>query len=222
MSEEIKLRAVHDFGPKQARYKELVELKKCLTSQGLLTKTEINKYGETPKARILKELESLTGLTPREIPHIKKPKTSMNDDNKDVFFVDDCKHNRNLKILGLPIQYNQIIPWRKEISISHTDSSKKQIYKMRRTSVTYIKSAILNVLKLANTASRIKAVPILSQEEAMKTEFLKSVMRKTELMTDKELHNKNGKWDLEADNYALIVTFKRGDRMATIPPANIW
>lgn len=199
LPEEMKLCAVRDFDPKHMSFREKMQLNNLLQCLGLKMeggKIELsNTYHST-----LKEYSNITKEIDQNIRHKHGFDDTEYTCNREV---SDLHANKNLPELAVPIQDKQINP-EKELMVLENKSY-----------INTLQGRIL--IEHLSVTNKICESYIIHGIKGHHQRYIRPIYKKKE-----QEHTKEGVWHLKRmDLCAVALTFKRGNKIETIPPVNI-
>lgn len=199
------MRAVCDFDPRKMTCREKVELKYFLQGRiGLQMKKK-------QKSKISNTLQ--TGRLAECIRHEKQTDQRQRDKNE--------RQRQGIESLEMwnGIQIDRgVHGWKDDGRVSEFDPS-------RQDKLMNSKDELM-MLENKGRPGTEERYHTRNQEEAFNMEELETVVQKLEQITDENALHETNRFDERShgktvDPFAMVLTFKRGEKMQTLPPANV-
>lgn len=208
LPEKIKVRAVRDFEPKLMSYREKAEVGYFLRIRKLTNKREeIGLKSNLNRGRS-EENTKVTGGKGHKQRHSDK----------------SVRQRPWSESLEMSKHYS--MEYNKDIYNSEDNEEVKESDLSRQESLMNPKDEVTTLRNKEYTKEEERS-DIQNQEEAIKMEELETAVQKLKLITDKDALRKTSRFDDESpesktvDPYAMVLACKRGDKMETLPPANV-
>lgn len=205
------MRAVRDFDPRQMGYRDKMKLKDFLKSQGLVKKketvrVEISQYSDKAQIKKLIDFLKMAEEHRKVLPSVTSEKRQHPFENLEIREQYDILYDRelsfsegngNLREMGFPCQDNDANPTNESMSSENKHCTTEE-----------------------HTSENGK------REDSSKMGATKMLEKKEFLFTDQGFMEKTTHLGLNESSetvspYKCVLTFRRGDKMETITPANI-